>query len=182
MRVYVPMTVPALGRLRDDGGYGGTAWTAHAVTPALREWYAESDTEELEHAAFMEAERAAVRLLAAEPSAPRVRVVLSADVSDHACRPAGEDGDGRSIVVCDGPLTVAAVASVHVDEDEARADVAAAAEALAAADAGDDDAAFVVDGAEAHDLLWYDVSELGDLVEDLLARYGGGSSGRSGPD
>jgi len=64
------------------------------------------------------------------------------------------------------------VASVHVDEDEARSDVAAAVDALAAAAAGDDDAQFAVDGAEAHDLLWYDVSELGELVVDLLARYG----------
>jgi hypothetical protein len=35
---------------------------------------------------------------------------------------------------------------------------------VVAADAGDDDARFLVDEAEACDLLWYDVTELGELV------------------
>lgn len=173
MRVYVPMTVPALVRLRGEGGYGGTVWTAHAVTPALREWYAASDTEELEHAAFLDAERAGLRLLAAEPSAPRLRVVLSADVPDDLTAPAGEDGDERSVVLCHGDLSLADVASVHVDEEAAQADIEAAVLAWPAALAGDDDAQFVVDGAEGHDLLWYDASELDGLVDELLARYAG---------
>ncbi|MFL6100385.1 MAG: DUF6912 family protein [Actinomycetales bacterium] len=174
MRVYVPMTVTALARLHADSGYGGTVWTAHAVTPALREWYAQSDTEELEHAAFLDAERSALRLLAGEPGTPRVRVVLSADVPDDTTVVAGEDGDERSVVLCHGDLPLDAVASVHVDEQEAQSDVGAAVDALAAAAAGDDDAQFAVDGAEAHDLLWYDVSELDELVADLRDRYGEG--------
>jgi hypothetical protein len=175
MRVYVPMTVPALARLHQDGAYGGPVWTAHAVTPALREWYAASDTEELEHAAFLDAERAGLRLLAAEPSAPRVRVVLAADVPDDSTAPTGgadEDGEDRSVVLCHSPLALDDVASVHVDEDGARADIEAAVLALPAARAGDYDAQFVVDGAEGHDLLWYDASELSELVAELAARYG----------
>ena len=39
--------------------------------------------------------------------------------------------------------------------------------ALPAADAGDEDAAFTVDGAQGHDLLWYDSSELVDLAAEL---------------
>ena len=35
---------------------------------------------------------------------------------------------------------------------------------LEAADAGDDDARFALDEAEATELLWYDVSEISDLV------------------
>jgi hypothetical protein len=39
-------------------------------------------------------------------------------------------------------------------------DVAAAADSVIAADAGDDDAAFTVDSAEAHELAWYATQEL----------------------
>ena len=39
-------------------------------------------------------------------------------------------------------------------------DVAAAADAISAADAGDDDASFTVDSAEAHELAWYATQEL----------------------
>jgi hypothetical protein len=43
--------------------------------------------------------------------------------------------------------------------------VAEAILALPAADAGDDDARFALDEAEATELLWYDVTELGDLAQ-----------------
>lgn len=56
-------------------------------------------------------------------------------------------------------------AAVHVDADDAEADVAAAAAALAAADAGDDDARFTVDGAEDHELLWFGVQEIPGLLK-----------------
>ena len=51
-----------------------------------------------------------------------------------------------------------------MDDQAAEADVAAAAGAVAAAASGDADAQFTVDGAEDHDLLWYDPSELDDLL------------------
>jgi hypothetical protein len=35
---------------------------------------------------------------------------------------------------------------------------------LPAADAGDDDAQFVVDAVDDHELLWYDVIELDDVL------------------
>ena len=44
-------------------------------------------------------------------------------------------------------------------------DVRAAAEALDAADAGDEDARFAVDGAEGHELAWYATQELSYLAE-----------------
>ena len=47
---------------------------------------------------------------------------------------------------------------------DAEADVTAAAAALGAADAGDDDAQFVVDGAEDHELLWFATQEVPGLV------------------
>ena len=43
-------------------------------------------------------------------------------------------------------------------------DVAAAADVVEEALAGDPDAQFTVDGAEDHELEWYDVSELDGLV------------------
>jgi len=49
--------------------------TAFAVTPMLREWYADDDSDELEYAATREAARASLRLLDADPSARRRRVV-----------------------------------------------------------------------------------------------------------
>jgi hypothetical protein len=47
---------------------------------------------------------------------------------------------------------------------DAEEDVTAAVNALEAADAGDDDAQFVVDGAEDHELLWYATQEIPNLV------------------
>ena len=54
----------------------------------------------------------------------------------------------------------AAIASGHVDDLDAVPDVAAAADAITAADAGDEDASFTVDSAEARELAWYAAQEL----------------------
>jgi hypothetical protein len=70
-------------------------------------------------------------------------------------------------------LTLAAVASVHVDEADAVPDVTAALAALGAAADGDEDAQFIVDSAEGHDLLWFDITELDDLLSDLFDVHGG---------
>jgi hypothetical protein len=168
MRVYLAATVPLLVRLREVGELP-VVTAAHAVTPALREWYAESDLEELEQAAFYDAERGSLRELARDPAAPRRRIVIAADVPDGSVTPAGGIDDERSTVLVDGPVGLGAVASVHVDERAAAPDVTAAVEALDAARAGDEDAQFVVDGAEGHDLLWYDVTELDELLAELVA-------------
>ena len=50
--------------------------------------------------------------------------------------------------------------SGHVDDLLAVADIAEAVAALPAAEKGDDDAQFVVDGAEGHELLWFASQEL----------------------
>ncbi|MGD0936902.1 MAG: hypothetical protein ABR922_20305, partial [Streptosporangiaceae bacterium] len=57
------------------------------------------------------------------------------------------------------------VVAGHVDDPDAVPDVRAAAAAVAAADEGDDDARFTVDGAEGHELLWYANQELRFLFE-----------------
>ncbi|MGH8862475.1 MAG: DUF6912 family protein, partial [Jatrophihabitantaceae bacterium] len=48
----------------------------------------------------------------------------------------------------------------HVDDPEAAPEVRASVAALPAADRGDEDAKFIVDGAEGNELLWYAVQEL----------------------
>ena len=167
MRVYLPATLPALAGVLRAAEIGPAPVLAYTVTPALREWYASADLEELEYAALMHAARASLRLLRADPEAPRRRVVLAAEVpDDQAGRGGGFDGgfDEPTLVLLSAPVPLARVASGHVDDVAAVADIRAAVQALAAADAGDDDAQFLVDGAEGHELLWYATQELGDLT------------------
>jgi hypothetical protein len=63
-------------------------------------------------------------------------------------------------------VPIKAWASVHVDDPSAADDVTAAVAAIAAADAGDDDARFTVDGAADHQLQWYGVQELPALLTE----------------
>ncbi|HET8683049.1 MAG TPA: hypothetical protein VFM54_14450 [Micromonosporaceae bacterium] len=159
IRVYLPATLPVLRRLRARGELGPPPLTGHTVTPALREWYAEGDEEELEYIAFTRAAQEALRLLRHDPSAPRRRVVVSVDVSPAAAE--WHDADlGSSMVRLTAPVPRAAVAALHVDGAGAEADVAAAADVVDEAAAGDPDAQFTVDGAEDHELEWYDAGEL----------------------
>ncbi|MEV5955847.1 hypothetical protein AB0M11_19090 [Streptomyces sp. NPDC051987] len=168
MRVYVPLTLPGLAEAHRTGELGTGPFVAYAVTPALREWYLSDDIEELEYAALNRAALASLRLLAADPGAVRRRVVVAVDVPDGAAAAdpdRGLDPAALGEVRVTGTVALAKAASVHVDSDDAREDVTAAADALAAADDGDDDAQFVVDGAEDHELLWYATQEIANLVE-----------------
>ncbi|WP_089106570.1 DUF6912 family protein [Streptomyces hyaluromycini] len=167
MRVYVPLTLPGLAEAHRTGELGTGPFVAYAVTPALREWYLSDDIEELEYAALNRAALASLRLLAADPGAMRRRVVVAVDVPDGtaAADPdRGLDPAALGEVRVTGTVALARAASVHVDSDDAEEDVTAAAGALAAADGGDDDAQFVVDGAEDHELLWYATQEIRNLV------------------
>lgn len=163
VRVYVPATLPMLAALRASGQLGEGPTTAHAVTPALREWYAEGDEEELEYVAFTRAAQAALQLLRHDPSAPRRRVVVSADVASTALIQENVEL-GSSTVRLPLPVALKEVASIHVDGAAAAAEVAAAADVVEEALAGDPDAQFTVDGAEDHELEWYAASELNELV------------------
>ncbi|MEU5552869.1 MULTISPECIES: hypothetical protein [unclassified Micromonospora] len=160
VRVYVPATVPMLARLSEDGL--GAA-QAHAVTPMLREWYAEGDEEELEYVAFTRAAQDALQLIRHDPAAPRRRVVVSVDLPARAVG-RGDGELGSSVVELGGAVPAAAVAAIHVDGADAATDVAAAAQVVAEALAGDPDAQFTVDSAEDHELEWYDPSELEVLL------------------
>jgi hypothetical protein len=163
VRVYVPATVPMLAALKESGQLGGGPTSAHAVTPALREWYAEGDEEELEYVAFTRAAQAALQLLRHDPAAPRRRVVVSADVASSALTHENVEL-GSSTVRLPQPIALTEVASIHLDSADVAAEIAAAADVVEEALAGDPDAQFTVDGAEDHELEWYAVSELDELT------------------
>jgi hypothetical protein len=159
MRVYLASTMPALEAALRAGQIGPAPLAGFAVTPALREWYASGDLEELEYAALTVAARASLRLLAADENAPPRRVALAAEVPDDQVSP-GHDPDDPASVEVTAAVPIAKLASAHIDNAEAAPDVRAAIAALPAADLGDDDAKFIVDGAEGNELLWYAVQEL----------------------
>jgi hypothetical protein len=166
VRVYLPATLRSAAALLAAGEVTPKPDKGYAVTPALREWYASGDTDELEYAAMAAAARASLALLATDTTAPSRRVVLAVDVDDRTVQ-LPHDLNAPAQVRLSAPVPVSRVAAVHVDEEVAATDVAAAVGALDQADAGDEDAAFVVDGAEGHELLWYATQELRDLVADI---------------
>ena len=163
MRVFLPSTLPAVAQALQAGQVGPCPLPGFAVTPALREAYASGDTEELEYAALTEAARASLRLLAGDlavdPAAPPRRVVLAADIPAEHVKPDPRDGEPARVAIT---ITVKRedLAAAHVDAPDAGADVRSAVQALPAADAGDEDARFTVDGAEGHELGWYATQEL----------------------
>lgn len=139
VRVYVPATFGTLAQLRDQGELPATQ--AHAVTPALREQLDETDDEQLAYAAFQLAAAASLRLLHADPTARRRRVVISADVP--------VEPGGVGLVRPVAPVPLAAVAAIHVDGCDAEPAVSRA---------------VTGDGTVDDELEWYDVSELGQLL------------------
>ena len=164
MRVFLAATLPALAAALQTGQVGSGPRPGFAVTPALREAYASGDAEELEYAALTEAARASLRLIAADPAAPARRVVLAAEIPAEQVSWDTLDSEPAQVLVTHA-IPVAWVAAAHVDDHDAADDVRRAADALAAADAGDDDAQFTVDGAEGHELGWYATQELSYLAE-----------------
>ena len=172
MRVYVPATLAMLSRLVADGSIFPVSGTAFAVTPTLREAYAEGDDDELAEVALSEAARASLRLLAidddpggsgASKSLPLRRAVLVADVEPVTLRPDLDDG----VVRVGGPVTVGDVVAAYVDTAAAETAVRAAMDVIDAADLGDEDAEFVVGDAQDHDLAWYAPQELPFLLQLL---------------
>jgi hypothetical protein len=165
VRVYLPSTLPGLRALLDDGAVGDPPLPGFAVTGGLREWYAEGDEEELEYAALTQAARASVRLLdralVLDPTTPPRRVVIAAEVDEVEPAP---DVDRAAVRVL-SPVPLRRVQSVHVDDPAAADDVRAAAEQLVEADLGSEDAAFVVEQAEGHELQWFATQEIGPLLE-----------------
>jgi len=165
MRVYIPATLSMLQLLVSDGEMQPLSGTAFAVTPTLRESYAEGDDDELAEVAIGEAAMASIRLLATESGAdglPLRRAVIVAD-ADADPRP---DLD-TAVVRISGRIALDQVAAVYVDNAAAEPAVAAAIEVIDSADLGDEDAELTVGDAQDHDLAWYATQELPFLL-DLL--------------
>jgi hypothetical protein len=165
MRVYLPSTTTALRDLLDTGVIGPAPLTAFAVTPALREWYLDDDVESLEYAAMQEAARGSLRLIDADPTAARRRVVVALDVPDRQVEI--RDDLDRGVVYVSAPVRLTAVASAHLDDEDAEETIAAAAEAIIAADLGDPRSQEKVDDAEGYELSWYANQEIPALLELL---------------
>src|ERR1700685_2532312 len=170
MRIYIPATLSMLQQLVTDGSLRPVSGTAFAVTPKLREAYAEGDDDELGEVALHEAALASLRLLAGATedddqgaSLPLRRAVLVADVSDVTLRPDLDD----AVVRIGGPVTSDDVVAAFVDNAAAEAQVKAAVEVVDAADLRDEDAELTVGDAQDHDLAWYAVQELPFLLELL---------------
>ncbi len=170
VRVYLPATTTVLRTLVDDERLPGPH-TAFAVTEALRQHYAVSDagadTEELEYAALLTAARASLRLLDVDPLAARRRAVLAADVPDGSVAVLDEPHIEAGAIRVTADIGLRDVASVHVDGADAEEDVRAAVNVVLEADLGSDDAQFVVDQAEGHELAWYANQEIGPALELL---------------
>jgi hypothetical protein len=173
MQVYIPTTLAMLQRLVVDGSLWPVNGTAFAVTPTLREAYAQGDDDELADVALREAALASLRLLAAheaegadETARPR-RAVLAAEVdfgeSGATFRPDLDD----AVVRLAGPVAIDRVVAAYLDNADAEPAVLNAIEAIDAADLGDEDADLIVGDAQDHDLAWYANQELPFLL-DLL--------------
>ena len=159
-RAYVPLTLAGLRALRDEGRL--PPGPAYAVTPALREAYAETpvrDEEDLEYVAMTIAARASLTLLAAADPADRRRIVAAVDAA--VAPDAGQPG----LAHLDAAVPLGRVASIHVDTEDVRPAVDAAVRALPAAAGGDGEAAAVVDALDSEDLAWFAVQEIADVLD-----------------
>jgi hypothetical protein len=163
MRVYLPLTWATLGGVAAAGRLDPPR-LGFAVTPALREWYASGDSEELEYVALTDAAGESLRVLSVEPGAPGRRVVLAVDVADAEVELA--PGHHPAAVTVIGSIPRSGFASVHVDDPRVADEVASAAALVRAADAGDPDARFVVDGIQDHELQWYAIEEIEALLRN----------------
>lgn len=166
--MYIPATLAMLQQLVAVGSVQPLSGTAFAVTPTLRESYAEGDDEELAEVAIGEAALASLRLLAAEPGdsgLPLRRAVLVADTSEADVTPRPDLDD--AVVRINGRVALNQVVAAYVDNAAAEDAVKAAIEVVDEADLGDEDAELTVGDAQDHDLAWYATQELPFLLELL---------------
>jgi hypothetical protein len=172
MQIYIPATLAMLQQLVVDGSLWPVNGTAFAVTPRLREAYAEGDDDELGEVALRDAALASLRLLAASADAaeqsaeklPPRRAVLVADVKDAGAVTLRPDLDD-AVVRIGAPVAIDDVVAAFLDNAAAEAHVTAAIALVDAADLGDEDAELAVGDAQDHALAWYATQELPFLLD-----------------
>lgn len=137
-RIYLPLNAAGLRELHAGGVVAGRPLRAHAVTAAVRAAQPSGDEEDWEYTALCDAASSSRLLL--ERGEGR-RIVAAADVTSSLVQEEtpGETSTPSAVVVSEA-VPLKRIASFHVDEDGA-----------------DDD----------EELLWYDATELGQLVELL---------------
>jgi hypothetical protein len=159
VRVYLPTTPRGLRTLREHGYVGPGPLDGHAVTDAVRAVLDDVDEEDREYLVLSSASLDCLTLLG--PDEPPARVVLAVDTDEAT--PVG-DPDTPSAVRVTAEVPLRRVAAVHADSAGAR-DVVTAARDAVSADADDADALVVrcLD----HELGWYGVQEIDDLLAVL---------------
>ena len=158
-----------LQQLVADGSLWPVNGTAFAVTPRLREAYAEGDDDELADVALREAALASLRLLAiAADEAPATRRrhdarCWSPTSATSTSRPDLDD----AVVRLPGPVSTRSGDRRVRRQCRRRARGQGGIEVIDAADLGDEDADLTVGDAQDHDLAWYANQELPFLLELL---------------
>lgn len=157
-RVYIPSSTSRLRDLLVAGGVGPAPVLAHAVTDAVRSGLADAGEEEWEYAALTAAAQDSLALMVEGDRPRRVVVVAEADTVTPVL------GAEESLVEVDEVVALRRIVAVHVDSEEAEADVAAAAQAWPRARDGDEAALRSVERCLDHEPGWFATQEIGDLV------------------
>lgn len=158
-RVYLPSTLTLLADVVASGGVGPAPFAAHAVTDALREAYPDGAEEEWEYTAMSAAAQASIGLLAEEDRPLRVVIAVDTPVTPV-------ESDELTSVEVTEVVRARKIAAIHVDSEDAGEDVLAARGAWVDAQAGDEEAAAVVERCLGHELGWFAAQEI-DLLLDL---------------
>ena len=151
-RVYVPASASLLRDARETGQVD--IEQAHAVTPALLAALPGADAEELAWAALTTAAQTSLEL----DSPGARRLVLVADAKGVVS--AGDDDDPTRVRL-EFPAAWKRAAAIHADLPEAADAVLAARQAYAA---GSPEAERLAEACLDHELGWFGVQELDDLL------------------
>lgn len=133
-RIYVPLDDASLEMLRTRREIGPAPVAAHSVTAAQRGGGPPTDDETLEYAALLGAATAA----AGRRTSGGRRVIAAADVEAALVEEPADPAGSPTRVEVDAPVPIRRVVSFHIDD--------------------------VPGGTDDGDLLWYDVTELDEVL------------------
>jgi len=137
-RIYLPLDTARMRELAETRSLARVPLGAFAVTGRLERSLPTGDEEEWEYAALCEAAEAAA---AGRGAARTKRVIAAADVDGDGVSEAASEGAALAAVTLSEPVQLRDIVSFHVDEVPG------------------------ADGTE--DLLWYDATELDEVIRLL---------------